>query len=77
MGMQRKLEKAYNEGFEAGRKEAAKEAEIRGMYIGANETFDLIENMFLDIKGIGPKTKEKILKEIQRYAQTEKQRLRG
>lgn len=77
MGMQKKLDKAYEDGFKAGRKEAAQEVEIRGIIIGANETFDLVEKMFLEIKGIGPKTKEKILKEIQRYAQLEKQRLRG
>lgn len=76
MGMQQKLNRAYSEGFTAGKKEAAHDAEIRGMIKGAHETFDLIEKMFLEIDGIGPKTKEKIMKAIQAYAQAEKRRLR-
>lgn len=73
--MQRKLQKAYEDGFEAGKKEQQELIELRGMVKGASETWDLMEQMFLEIDGVGPKTKEKILAAIKQYAQKEKAKL--
>jgi hypothetical protein len=50
--MQKKLDKAL----------------LRGQIQGATETWVLMEEMFLSIPGIGPKTREKILNEIRKYA---------
>jgi hypothetical protein len=52
MGMQQKLDKAH----------------LRGQIQGATETWQLMEEMFLTLPGIGPKTREKILREIGKYA---------
>ena len=75
MGMQQKLKKAFDEGFAAGKKENDELVELRGIVRGATETWELMEQMFLEIEGIGPKTKEKILLAIKQYAQKEKERL--
>lgn len=75
MGMQQKLDKARQEGFVEGQKIANEYAEIRGQYKGATETWDLMEDMFLKIGGIGPKTREKILRKIKEYASREKSKL--
>lgn len=75
MGMQQKLAKAKQEGFEEGQKIANEYAELRGQVKGAMETWDLMEAMFLDIKGIGPKTRDKIMLNIQAYARQEKAKL--
>lgn len=52
MGFQKKLDKAL----------------LRGQIQGATETWVLMEEMFLSIPGIGPKTRDKILREIRKYA---------
>lgn len=75
MGMQQKLDKAYQSGFEDGQKIANEFAETRGQIKGATESWDIMEKMFLEIHGIGPKTKVKILKKIKEYANKEKVRL--
>lgn len=75
MGMQQKLAKARQEGFEEGQKIANEYAEVRGQVKGAMETWDLMEAMFLDINGIGPKTRDKIMLKIQEYARNEKAKL--
>lgn len=75
MGMQQKLERARQVGFNEGQKKADEFAELRGVVKGATQTWELMENMFLEIHGIGPKTKEKILKHVQQYAQQEKRKL--
>lgn len=45
---------------------------LKAQIQGAVETWELMEEMFLTIEGIGPKTREKILREIQKYAQMQK-----
>lgn len=75
MGMQQKLDKARQEGFLEGQKIANGHAEIRGQIKGATETWELMEAMFLDIEGIGPKTRDKILSRIKAYAQKEKAKI--
>ena len=75
MGMQQKLDKARQEGFTEGQKIANQYAELRGQYKGATETWDLMEQMFIQIDGIGSKTREKILWKIKQYANNEKARL--
>lgn len=75
MGMQQKLDKAFQAGFVEGQKKTDDFAELRGLVKGATQTWELMEDMFLEIPGIGPKTKEKILKHIQQYAQKEKRKL--
>lgn len=75
MGMQKKLDQARQEGFDQGREVANEYAEIRGHIQGASETWQLMEDMFLEIDGIGPKTRGKILNSIQKYAQKEKEKI--
>ena len=77
MGMQQKLDKSYQAGFAEGQKIANQYAELRGQYKGATETWDLMEQMFIQIDGIGPKTREKILWKIKQYANREKAKLEG
>ena len=72
MGMQQKLDKAFQAGFVEGQKIANEHAEVRGQIRGASETWDIMENMFTEINGIGPKTKVKILRKIKEYANKEK-----
>lgn len=48
---------------------------LRAQVQGAVETWELMEDMFLKIEGIGPKTREKILREIRNYANKEKAKL--
>lgn len=48
---------------------------MRAQIQGAVETWELMEDMFLKIEGIGPKTREKILREIQKYANKEKAKI--
>lgn len=75
MGMQQKLDKSFQAGFEEGQKIANAHAELRGIVKGSKETWELMETMFMEIEGIGPKTKDKIMKCIKQYAQKEKVRL--
>jgi hypothetical protein len=74
MGMQQKLEREYNKGFEAGKKAAQPYIEMKGAAAGAQATWELIEEMIPKLDGIGPKTQEKILKAIQKYANEEKKK---
>ena len=75
MGMQQKLDKAYQAGFAEGQKIASEYAETRGQIKGATESWDIMEKMFLEIHGIGPKTKIKILRKVKEYANKEKAKL--
>ena len=75
MGMQQKLDKARQEGFTELKCIGISDTELRGQYKGATETWDLMEQMFIQIDGIGSKTREKILWKIKQYANNEKARL--
>lgn len=79
MGMKQKLEKAYQEGFQAGQ-HAMNETLIQmarndGLRQGSQITWDLVEEMIPNLRGIGPRTQEKILKAIRFYAQEEKRKI--
>jgi hypothetical protein len=76
MGMQQKLQKAFDEGRKQGLKEAQPFIELKGAADGAAATWELIEEMIPQLEGIGPKTKEKIFKAVQAYANAEKEKIR-
>lgn len=71
MGMQQKLDKAYQEGLKEGQKQSTAQAFIQGQLRGSSDTWDLVEEMFLEIKGIGPKTQAKIIRMIQQHVRKE------
>jgi len=77
MGMQQKIDRAYQAGFKDGEKVAAEYAEIRGVIKGSFETWEIVERIFDETPGIGPKTKEKIIKIIQEYADRTKKEMKG
>jgi len=72
MGMKQKIDRAFQEGYKEGEKVAAEYAEIRGVIKGSIETWEIVERIFDEAPGIGPKTKIKILKTIQEYAEKSK-----
>lgn len=79
MGMKQKLEKEYQKGFNDGQ-QATNETLIQmarnhGIIQGAQETWDIIENMIPNLQGIGPKTTTKIMRAIQTHAKQEKAKL--
>lgn len=79
MGMNQKLEKAYQEGFQDGQKEVndvlVRAARNAGIIQGAQETWEIIEGMIPLLPGIGPKTTRKIMQGIQDFARREKAQL--
>jgi hypothetical protein len=79
MGMQQKLDKAYQEGYEAGQKvhneTLGRMYRNEGYILGAQATWDAIERMIPQLQGVGPKTTEKLLRAIQAQAKIEKARL--
>jgi hypothetical protein len=74
MGMQQKLNKAYQEGFEAGKKAEQLPIEIKGYVKGCHDTWDIVENIIKNAKGIGPKTQDKIIGAIREHAEKEAKR---
>lgn len=77
MGMKQKIDRAYQAGFKDGEKLAAEYAEIRGVIKGSIETWEIVERIFDEAPGIGPKTKDKILKTIRDYADKTKKEFKG
>lgn len=77
MGMQQKLDRARQEGYEAGLKDNQDNVFTLGVIRGAKDTWDIIEDMIPKLEGVGPKTKEKILLAIQGYAKKEKNRIQN
>ena len=77
MGMKQKIDRAFQEGYKEGEKVAAEYAEIRGVIKGSMETWEIVEKIFADTPGIGPKTKLKLLKIIQEYADNTKKEMKG
>ena len=79
MGMQQKLDRAYQEGFNDGQQSTndtlIQMARNGGIVQGAIETWEIIEKMIPGLDGIGPKTNAKIMKAIQDYAKREKAKL--
>lgn len=79
MGMQQKLEREYQKGFQDGQAAASHSlmhmARNSGIIQGAQETWDILEAMIPNLEGVGPKTKVKIMKAIQAYAKKEKSKL--
>jgi response regulator of citrate/malate metabolism len=80
MGMAQKLEREYLKGYQDGQQAANEElieqAKLFGLIQGAQETWDIIEGMIPNLKGIGPKTTQKIMAAIQKHAKEEKTRLK-
>jgi hypothetical protein len=76
MGMQQKLDRAYLEGYQDGQKavndELIEQAKLFGVVQGAQETWDIIEAMIPNLKGIGPKTTQKLMVAIREHAKEEK-----
>lgn len=81
MGMQQKLDKEYLRGYQDGQTSSneilMRMARNEGMIIGAQDTWDIIEDMIPKLKGIGPKTTAKIMRAIQTYAKNEKAKLKA
>jgi hypothetical protein len=79
MGMHQKLEREYLRGYQDGQTAAndtlIQMARNSGIIQGAQETWDILEAMIPQLEGVGPKTKEKILKAIQAHAKREKAKL--
>lgn len=74
MGMQQKIERAYQEGYTDGKAAANKElfetARTQGIVQGTLDTLEELETMIPQLEGIGPKTKDKIMRGIQKYVAT-------
>jgi hypothetical protein len=81
MGLKQKLEREYNRGFMDGQAAAnedlIEQAKIFGIIQGVQETWDIIEAMIPQLEGVGPKTKEKIMRAIQNHAKKEKAKLKA
>jgi hypothetical protein len=77
MGMQQKIDRAYTQGFKDGEKQAAEYAELRGIIKGSIETWEIVEGIFQNTKGLGPKTQEKIVGIIREYAERESKKLKA
>lgn len=79
MGMQQKLEREYLKGYQDGQAATndtlVQMARNSGIIQGAQETWDIVEKMIPNLDGIGPKTTEKIMRAIQKYAKQEKAKL--
>lgn len=76
-GMAKKLERAYNEGFEAGKKAEQLNIEVKGYLQGSYEAWETIEGIIANTKGIGPKTQKKITDAIKEHAEKEANRVNG
>lgn len=79
MSMQKKLEKAYKQGFADGQSEANKTAiemaKLNGIRIGSTQTWDIVEEMIPQLEGVGPRTTEKIMEAVRAFAKKEFDRL--
>jgi hypothetical protein len=76
MGLQQKMEREYLRGYQDGQT-ASNETLIRmarneGFILGAQETWNIMAAMIPNLQGIGPKTREKLLRAIQEQAKKEK-----
>lgn len=71
MGMKQKLDKAFEAGFAEGQKSVNRSAFLQGQIEGSKETWIFMEEMFLEIDGIGPKTRDKLIRKIKQYANKE------
>lgn len=69
MGMQKKLERAYKEGMEEGRRRSISERNIHSYIHGCHDTWDIVDHVLENTKGIGPATKEKVIGAIRKHAQ--------
>lgn len=81
MGLQQKLDREYKRGYDDGQK-ANNEILIRmarndGFIHGAQSTWDILYDMIPNLQGIGPKTRDKLLRAIQDQAKKEKARLQN
>jgi hypothetical protein len=79
MGLQQKLDRAYQEGFQDGQK-AKNETLIRmarndAFILGAKSTWDILYEMIPNLQGVGPKTRDKLLRAIQEQAKKEKEKI--
>lgn len=79
MSMQKKLEKAYKQGYEDGQaasnKLAIEMAREHGIKTGSIQTWDIVEEMIPQLEGIGPRTTEKIMEAVRAFAKKEFDRL--
>lgn len=76
MSLKKKLEKAEQVGYERGLKENMNLVETRGFIKGAQETWNIFIDLVPQLDGIGPKTKEKLLRAIKEKSEDEVRKYR-
>jgi len=70
VGMKQKLDRAYERGVQDGKTSQHPEAEIKGYIKGCHDTWDIVDNIMANTKGIGPATQQKITAAIRKHAES-------
>lgn len=76
MSLKKKLRAAEQVGYERGLKENMNLVETRGFIKGAQETWNIFIDLVPRLDGIGPKTKEKLLRAIKEKSEDEVRKYR-
>ena len=76
MSLKKKLQAAEQAGYERGLKENMNLVETRGFVKGAQETWNIFIDLVPQLDGIGPKTKEKLLRAIKEKSEDEVRKYR-